>query len=189
MELIQGLSLKEHIAQGGLSPLQARPYFEGIIAALTYAHGLGIVHRDVKPENVLISSEGLVKLMDFGLARDREVKTVTKFGSAVGTAEYMAPEQVLRAPDRHALTPLSDQYAFGVLVFEVLTGRRPFEWNEPGKLIAMHLSQAPPKLRSLKPSIPQEVENVVLRMLSKEAEHRYADMEEAGRALLAAIDL
>lgn len=189
MELVDGFPLKEFIPPGGLPLAQAWPYLDGIAEGLAHAHSLGIVHRDIKPENVMISKAGQIKLMDFGLARDKEVKTVTRLGSAIGTAEYMAPEQVTRGPDRSGLTDKTDQYALGVLIFEVLTGRRPFEWNDPVKLITMHVTQAPPLLSSLRPDLPRELDRVIARMLHKEAEARYPSVKDALQAFHAAAGL
>jgi hypothetical protein len=186
MELVEGVPLKGYIPAGGLSFSEASRYLRGIVDALTHAHSLGIVHRDIKPENVMVAHDGKVKLMDFGLARDKDVKTVTKIGNAIGTAEYMAPEQILRGPERSGLTQKTDQYGLGVLIFELLTGRRPFEWDDPAKLITMHVTQAPPSLRSFRADVPDHVEEVVARLLSKEVEDRYPSVEEAGNALFLA---
>ncbi len=186
MELVDGIPLKKFIGPQGMDATEAMRFLAGIVEGLSYAHSLGIVHRDVKPENVMIARGGHAKLMDFGLARDKEVKTVTKIGSAIGTAEYMAPEQILRGPERAGLTDKTDQYALGILIFEVLTGSRPFEWDDPAKLIRMHLSQAPPTITSRRPDIPAAVDAVVARMLHKEADERYPSIAEAGAALFAA---
>ncbi len=189
MELVDGIPLKKFIGPQGMNTTEAMRFLAGIVDGLSYAHSLGIVHRDVKPENVMIARGGHAKLMDFGLARDREVKTVTKIGSAIGTAEYMAPEQILRGPERAGLTDKTDQYALGILIFEVLTGSRPFEWDDPAKLIRMHLSQAPPTITSRRPDVPKAVDEVVARMLHKEAEERFVSVAEAGAALFAAAGL
>lgn len=188
MELVDGIPLKKFIGPQGMDTTEAMRFLSGVVAGLSYAHSLGIVHRDVKPENVMIARGGHAKLMDFGLARDRDVKTVTKIGSAIGTAEYMAPEQILRGPERAGLTDKTDQYALGILIFEVLTGSRPFEWDDPAKLIRMHLSQAPPTISSRRPDVPAAVDAVVARMLHKEADERFATIAEAGAALFAAAE-
>lgn len=188
MELVHGLPLSLQIPQGGLPTPHAVAWIPGILEALAHAHSLGIVHRDLKPENVMITSEGQVKLLDFGLARNQEVRTVTVMGSAVGTPAYMAPEQVTRAPSRGGLTDRSDQYALGVLIFEMFTGRRPFEWDDPVKLITMHLAEDPPSVRDFRPDLPEGVERVLLQMLAKEPEARFPSVKEAGTALLQALE-
>jgi len=184
MELVDGIPLKDYIPEGGLSLHQALPYIEGVVKGLAYAHQLGIVHRDIKPENVMVSKSGRVLLMDFGLARDQSVKTVTRIGSAIGTAEYMAPEQITRGPERSGLTEKTDQYALGILIFEVLTGRRPFEWDDPIKLINMHVTQEPPALTSIRPDMPKALDAVIARMLRKESEERYPNVTDAYQDLL-----
>ena len=186
MELVDGIPLKKFIGPQGMDISEAMRLLVGVVEGLSYAHSLGIVHRDVKPENVMIARGGHAKLMDFGLARDKEVKTVTKIGSAIGTAEYMAPEQILRGPERAGLTDKTDQYALGILIFEVLTGSRPFEWDDPAKLIRMHLSQAPPTISSRRADVSPAVDQVVARMLHKEVDERYTTIAEAGQALFAA---
>jgi serine/threonine protein kinase len=179
MEIIDGLPLKEHIPATGIALKDATACLAGIVAGLEYAHSLGIVHRDIKPENVMLTSDGHLKLMDFGLARDRTVKTVTRLGSSVGTAAYMAPEQVMRGPERSELTEHSDQYALGVLIFELLTGHCPFQWDDPIKLISMHLTQEPPALTSVRPDLPVALDLVLAKMLSKDVDERYPSVRAA----------
>ena len=189
MEYVDGLPLNRYIPEGGLPMETAMQFIVGIIEGLAYAHGQGIVHRDLKPENVMVSSQGLVKLMDFGLARNQEVVTLTMMGSAMGTPAYMAPEQVMRGPNRAGLTDRSDQYALGVLIFEILAGRRPFDWDDPIKLVTMHLTEAPPAITSFRPDVPLAVEAVITRMLAKEPEERYPSVKEAGAALFLAAQI
>lgn len=187
MEFVDGTSFTRLIPPEGLALADAMAFLPGIVEGLAHAHSLGIVHRDLKPDNVMVTSNGRVKIMDFGLARNQEVNTVTTHGTAMGTPQYMAPEQILRGPDRSGLTDRTDQYALGVMIFEALTGRRPFEMDDdPMKLILMHINQAPPSLTALKPDLPPEVEGVVQRMLAKEPEQRYPSVKEAGAALFLA---
>lgn len=187
MEFVEGTSFSRLIPPEGLALSDAMAFLPGIIEGLAHAHSLGIVHRDLKPDNVMVSSNGRVKLMDFGLARNQEVNTVTMHGTAMGTPQYMAPEQVLRGPDRSGLTDKTDQYALGVMIFEALTGRRPFEVDDdPMKLILMHINQAPPSLTALKPQLPAELDGVVQRMLAKEPDERYPSVKDAGAALFVA---
>ena len=157
-----------------------------MIEGLAYAHSRGIVHRDLKPENVMVTSTGRVKLMDFGLARSREVKTVTLTGSVMGTPAYMAPEQVLNGPSRGALTDRSDQYALAVLIYEVLSGRRPFEGEDPMALIMSHINDPPASLTEFLPDIPVKFADVLLKMLAKSPRERFETVKAAGCALLKA---
>lgn len=183
MEYVDGVSLGRCIPEGGLGLAGAMKYLPGVIEGLAYAHSLGIVHRDLKPDNVMVSRNGPVKLMDFGLARNQEVQTVTVHGAAVGSPEYMAPEQILRGPTRSGLTDKSDQYALGILIFELLSGRRPFEWDDPIKLINMHLNEDPPAITDFRADVPVGVEKVLSKMLGKEPEDRFDSVREAGAAL------
>jgi serine/threonine-protein kinase len=162
-------------------------FIPGIVQGLAYAHSLGIVHRDIKPENVMVTKAGQVKLMDFGLARNQDVKTVTSFGFAMGTPEYMAPEQILRGPDRSGLTDKTDQYALGILFFVLLAGKHPFEWDDPVKLVMMHVKAETPGIRTLRPDVPEAVEAVLQRMMSKDPIHRFESIKDAGKAIYTAI--
>lgn len=184
MELVHGKPLSKGIPPGGIGIAEAMPIISGVIEALAYAHSHGIVHRDLKPDNVMVTSASKVKLMDFGLARNREVKTVTVVGHAMGTPAYMAPEQVLNTPSRDALTDRSDQYSLAVLIYEVLTGRRPFENPDPMAIIMQHLNDPPPPISDFNPSIPRACESTLLRMLAKSPRDRFASVKEAGASLL-----
>lgn len=187
MEYVQGKTLDRCIPSDGLGLSEAFPIVSGVTEALAYAHSQGVVHRDLKPENVMICHDGFVKLLDFGLARNQHVHTVTLAGDAVGTPAYMAPEQVLRGPERSGLTDRTDQYALGVLIYEVLCGRRPFEWDDPIKLVAMHLTDEPPSILEFRSDLPSGVEAVLNKMLRKDPEARYGSIKEAGTAFLKAI--
>lgn len=186
MELVRGQSLCSWLQGRKLDVVQAMDILSGVVEALAYAHSQNIVHRDLKPSNVMVTETGRVKLMDFGLARNQEVKTLTMHGSALGTPAYMAPEQVLNGPERTALSDRSDQYALGIMVYEVLTGRRPFDQEDPNQLIMQHLTAAPPPICKLNPALPRALDAVLLRMLAKNPEERYSSVREAGAALLAA---
>jgi len=186
-EFVEGTPLSKKISRHGMPLQELAPILEQIVEGLGYAHGLGVVHRNLKPDNVMVREDGGVKLVDFGLARDQNVETLTKAGRAIGTPEYMAPEQVTRMPSRKELTDKTDQYALGVLIFEALSGRRPFEWDDPVKLIEMHVREIPPSLSQFCPDLPGAVEAVVARMLSKRAEDRFASVHEAGQAFKAAL--
>ena len=182
MELINGQPLSDLVGNKGMSLTEVMNYAPSIFDALAYAHKLEIVHRDLKPDNVMVTQKGLVKLMDFGLARNREVKTVTVTGSVMGTPQYMAPEQIMSGPRTDGLDDRSDQYAFGCMLFEMLCGRRPFEHDEPMKIIMMHLTADPPELATYRSDIPPAVEAVLKKMLSKSPDSRYGSMQEAAYA-------
>ena len=184
MELVQGRTLHSVVRAQVLPVDEAMTYVAGLVEALAYAHSKGIVHRDLKPENVMISRAGKIKLMDFGMARSQEVKTVTAMGVVVGTAAYLAPEQCANSPHRDALTDRSDQYSLAVLVYEILARQRPFESRDALAMITMHMTQPPPPIREFRPDLPEALEKVLLKMLSKLPEARYPSVKEAGLDLL-----
>lgn len=186
MELVDGKPLTDFIPQKGLGVAESMRYLPGIVEALAYAHNLGIVHRDLKPDNVMVTKAGKVKLMDFGLARDQQVKTLTVAGTAMGTPAYMAPEQVLTGPSKANLNVKSDQYALGVLIYELICGRRPFEDEDPMKVIMQHLSSPPPPVSQFCAGVPAPVEAVLAKMLEKDPAKRFQSVKEAGEALMTA---
>ena len=177
MELVHGKPLRP--PPGGFSLSEFRAYLPGLLAGLRYAHDLGIVHRDLKPENLMVMANGQIKIMDFGLARSHEMKTVTATGTALGTPAYMPPEQILGGSP----TPLSDQYSLGVTFYEMLCGRRPFEHEELMALIQAQLNEEamPPSL--YREDIPLEVEQVVMQMMCKQPERRFRDLKAVQQAL------
>lgn len=187
MELINGQPLSELVGNTGMPLSEVMKYAPAIFDALAYAHKLEIVHRDLKPDNVMVTQKGLVKLMDFGLARNREVKTVTVTGSVMGTPQYMAPEQIMAGPRTDGLDDRSDQYALGCMLFEMLCGQRPFDHDEPMKIIMMHLTADPPDLATYRADVPEAVEAVIKRMLCKSPDDRYSSMQEAAYAFEKAV--
>jgi serine/threonine-protein kinase len=152
-----------------------------ICRGLQAAHEQGIIHRDIKPQNVLIDAKGEVKLMDFGIARMTEAsEAMTQAGLIVGTPHYMSPEQV----QGKTLDPRSDVYSLGVLIYEMLAGRRPFEAPSLTGVLTAHITEAPKPLIELRPEVGEGVNAIVMRSLAKDPKARYAD---AG-ALLADLD-
>lgn len=177
MELVRGQSLRSQMAANGIPPKKMLSLVAPIFEAVHYANKRGVAHRDLKPENVMISHEGKVKVMDFGLARSHDSSKVTATGSVLGTPAYIAPEQI------HGHFNLaSDQYALGVMCWEFLTGRRPFEEENPVSLIMKHLSEPVPSLAALRPDL-EKFAKVLERMLAKNPEDRYRDLEHALNSL------
>ena len=152
-----------------------------LASALAAAHAAGVVHRDLKPDNVMITRGGRVKLLDFGLAKWAEAPTVTEKGVVVGTAAYMAPEQ-LRGSESGAA---GDLWAFGVVLYHMLTGQRPFGGERRGMVHAI-LYEDPPLLRELRPDVPEALERIVSRCLTKEPQERYPDADAILAELAAA---
>ena len=193
MELLEGTPLDRYIAKKKrLSVQEAMPILRGIARAVDAAHGKGILHRDLKPENVflLFDEDGAVnaKLLDFGLVKllsDAGASHKTKTGTPMGTPYYMSPEQC-RGKDVDGRT---DVYSFGALVFEVLTGRIPFDGESAMDILVKHMTVDPPSASSLVPELSAEIDSVVKRMMAKEPEHRPATLGESVDALGLAVGI
>jgi serine/threonine-protein kinase len=175
MEYIEGRTLKELLVARGPSPLGiAIDYTRQILSALRFAHRNGIVHRDIKPHNVIVDGEGRVKVMDFGIARAGAASQMTEAGSIIGTAQYLSPEQARGAP----VDQTSDLYSTGIVLYELLTGTVPFTGETPVEIAMKHLSQAPVPPSTHRPEIPRDLDYVVLRALAKDPSDRYHSAEE-----------
>ena len=173
-ELIEGVTLRDKIPEGGLPLKRALDYFSQLLEALEYAHARGIVHRDLKPDNMMVDNHGRLKLMDFGLARDQRVPALTVAGGVMGTPDYMAPEQLGDDPRPN---PLSDQYSAGLILYRLLCGRLPFDDQDTVALIYATVHQQPPSPRRFRPELTPELEEMVLRMLAKEPALRFPDLK------------
>ncbi len=180
MEYVQGKSLKEEIAERGpLPPEESVRIARQICEALRHAHAHHIIHRDVKPHNVLITPEGRVKVADFGIAGAATGSTVTYPGALLGTVYYFSPEQ---AQGRYG-DQRSDLYALGVVLYEMLTGQVPFEGESPISVALKHIREAVPSPREINPRVPPSAERVVLKAMAKEQERRYQTAAEMLRDL------
>jgi serine/threonine-protein kinase len=174
MEFLDGRSLKELIVSRGPAPVSvAIDYTRQILAALRFAHRNGIVHRDIKPHNVLVDGEGRLKVTDFGIAR-AGASQMTEAGSIIGTAQYLSPEQAKGAP----VDQTSDLYSVGVVLYELLTGVVPFSGDTPVEIAMKHLSAVPDPPSSHRSEIPRELDKVVMRALAKDPHERYQTAEE-----------
>jgi beta-lactam-binding protein with PASTA domain/tRNA A-37 threonylcarbamoyl transferase component Bud32 len=174
MEYLDGRSLKELITSRGPAPLNvAIEYARQILSALRFAHRHGIVHRDIKPHNVLVDAEGRVKVTDFGIAR-AGTSQMTEAGSIVGTAQYLSPEQARGT----GVDQRSDLYSLGIVLYELLTGTLPFNGDTPVEIAMKHLSQTPELPSALRPELPHELDLVVTRALAKDPDARYQNAEE-----------
>ncbi|CAA9468855.1 MAG: Serine/threonine protein kinase PrkC, regulator of stationary phase [uncultured Solirubrobacteraceae bacterium] len=182
MEYLRGSSLKDLVRRGPLEPRYAVELVVQVLKAARFAHRNGIIHRDLKPHNVMLDDEGRVKVTDFGIAR-AGASDMTETGSVMGTAQYLSPEQA----QGHAVTASSDLYSIGVMLFELLTGRVPFEGESPVTIALRHVSEAPPAPSQLNPAVPPALDAVVLRALAKEPRERFADADEFVAALTAAV--
>ncbi|MGB2873917.1 MAG: Stk1 family PASTA domain-containing Ser/Thr kinase [Gaiellaceae bacterium] len=174
MEYLDGRSLKELIVGRGPAPIKvAVDYARHVLAALGFAHRHGIVHRDIKPHNVLVGPEGRLKVTDFGIARSG-ASQMTEVGSIIGTAQYLSPEQARGSP----VDQTSDLYSVGVVLYELLTGQVPFTGDTPLEIAMKHLSEVPKPPSELRPEVPHDLDLVVLRALAKDPADRYSTAEE-----------
>jgi beta-lactam-binding protein with PASTA domain/predicted Ser/Thr protein kinase len=174
MEYVDGRSLKELIVSRGPAPIHvAVEYARQILSALRFAHRHGIVHRDIKPHNVLVDSDGRVKVTDFGIAR-AGASQMTEAGSIVGTAQYLSPEQA-RGSD---VDQRSDVYSLGIVLYELLTGTVPFNGDTSVEIAMKHLSALPEPPSAKRSEIPRDLDLIVLRALAKDPSDRYQSAEE-----------
>jgi serine/threonine-protein kinase len=191
MEYVEGRTLKELIRSRGLCPVPvAIAYTRQILSALRYAHRHGVVHRDIKPHNVIVDPEGVVKVTDFGIAR-AGASQMTEEGAIIGTAQYLSPEQARGAP----VDQTSDLYSAGIVLYELLTGEVPFTGDSPVEIAMKHLTEIPPRPSALRPEVPEDLDLVVVHALAKEPADRYqsaaamdADLETVARGGHVATD-
>jgi beta-lactam-binding protein with PASTA domain/predicted Ser/Thr protein kinase len=181
MEYVDGPSLKD-LVKGGMSTKDAIDFTRQILKAARFAHRKGIIHRDLKPQNVLIDDEGRARVADFGIARGGENSDITATGSVMGTAQYLSPEQAQGKPT----TPQSDIYSIGVILYEALTGRVPFEGDSAVAVALKQVSEAPRRPSAINPDIPPALDAVVMRALAKDPEARFKDADAFLKALDAA---
>jgi len=179
MELLSGRSLADELRDGPLEPERVRRFALEALDALEEAHGAGIVHRDVKPGNMLLTHDDHVKVADFGIAKIAEQPDLTLTGEVLGTAAYLAPERLAG----ETATPASDLYSLGVVMYEALTGRRPFVGTSPVELARAIEANHAARVRDLRPETEPELANVVERALRKRPQDRFADATEMAAAL------
>jgi eukaryotic-like serine/threonine-protein kinase len=181
MEYVDGPSLKD-LVKGGMGSKDAIDFTRQILKAARFAHRKGIIHRDLKPQNVLIDDEGRARVADFGIARGGENSDITATGSVMGTAQYLSPEQAQGKPT----TPRSDIYSIGVILYEALTGRVPFEGDSAVAVALKQVSETPRRPSAIKPDVPPALDAVVMRALAKDPEARFTDADAFLKALDAA---
>jgi beta-lactam-binding protein with PASTA domain/tRNA A-37 threonylcarbamoyl transferase component Bud32 len=175
MEFVEGTDLKALLRRvGRLDPQQAARIAAQTCEALAYAHGLGIIHRDIKPQNILLTPDGAVKVTDFGIARAANSATITETGTVLGSVHYLSPEQA----KGESVGPAADLYALGVVLYELLTGRLPFEGESPIAIALRHIHDPPPPPRRFRPDLPPRLEGIILRALAKSPQHRYRSAQE-----------
>ncbi|PRB18293.1 Stk1 family PASTA domain-containing Ser/Thr kinase [Microbacterium sp. MYb62] len=185
MELVKGTLLKDIIAAGPVPVEDAVHYVDGILEALDYSHRAGVVHRDIKPGNVMVTDKGQVKVMDFGIARavSDSSSTVAETTQIIGTAAYFSPEQAKGEP----VDARADLYSTGVVLYELLTGRQPFRGESPVAVAYQHVSETPVPPTEVNEDAPGALDPIVLRALAKDPYQRYPDAAHFRAALDAAV--
>jgi len=184
MELVKGTLLKDIISAGPVPVADAVRYVDGILEALDYSHRAGVVHRDIKPGNVMVTEKGQVKVMDFGIARavSDSSSTVAETTQILGTAAYFSPEQAKGEP----VDARADLYSTGVVLYELLTGRQPFRGESPVAVAYQHVSETPVPPTEVNEDAPGALDPIVLRALAKDPYQRYPDASQFRAALDAA---
>ena len=182
MRLIDGKTVHELLENGPLPPHRAVGITEQIAAALHAAHRVGLVHRDVKPSNILVTDEDFAYLIDFGIARSAGATKLTSTGSTIGTLAYMAPERL----STDTSDARADVYALTCVLHECLTGSQPFPGDSVERQVAGHLTLAPPRPSALQPGVPAQMDRVIATGMAKNPEHRYATTRELATAARAA---
>lgn len=175
MEYVKGMTLKQYITQyAPLEPARSVEIMKQLTSAIAMAHQNQIIHRDIKPQNILMDEEGNVKITDFGIAMALTATSFTKTNSVLGTVHYLSPEQARGG----IATKKSDIYSLGIVLYELLTGELPFSGESAVSIALKHLQSETPSVRAIVPTIPQSLENVVLKATAKDAQHRYFTVEK-----------
>src|SRR5580704_17989226 len=180
MEYVDGETFAQMIRRRGPIPEQeAVPLFRQALLGIGYAHRAGILHRDIKPSNLMLNKNGLVKVMDFGIAKVMGVQGMTRTGTQLGTLAYMSPEQI----QNRNVDIRSDIYELGITLYEMLTGHLPFEGDSEFQIMQDHVYKAPPPPRTYYPYLGEGIERVVLKSIEKNSDARYQTVEHFGAAL------
>ncbi|WP_174613224.1 Stk1 family PASTA domain-containing Ser/Thr kinase [Virgibacillus ihumii] len=185
MEYVDGMTLKEYIQRyGPINIEESLDIMKQITSAIAHAHANGIVHRDIKPQNILIDTYGQVKVTDFGIAMAMSATALTQTNSVMGSVHYLSPEQARGG----MATKKSDVYSLGIVLFELLTGRLPFFGETPVSIALKHLQSDTPSVKRFNPDLPQSVENIVLKATAKDPFHRFETVYDMEDSLDTALD-
>jgi serine/threonine-protein kinase len=180
MEFVEGQTL-ENLLKQGRPPLETGiDYVRQTLEALNYAHHDGVIHRDVSPANLMVTEKGLVKLMDFGVAKSLGDLRLTDGGSMIGSLYYMSPEQVKGSTDPD---PRSDIYSAGAILYEIVTGKKPFDYEDRFSLMVAQVEEQPRPPSQIDPALPTELDHIILKALAKEPSQRYTSAKEFVTAL------
>jgi eukaryotic-like serine/threonine-protein kinase len=179
MEYVDGVTLASRLQQGAIPPADAVSYSEQLLGALSYAHKLNVIHRDVKPANMMLTPKGVVKLMDFGIARPNNEAGMTVTGTTLGSLNYMSPEQVRGEP----VDQRSDLYSMGVSIYEMVTGQLPFRGHSNYSVMSAHLQEQPQPPIILRPDLPNGLSEIILMAMAKDPKDRFQSAEAFSNAL------
>jgi serine/threonine-protein kinase len=179
MEYVEGMTLGERLEQGPISPTEAVNYSEQVLGALSYAHRRNVIHRDIKPANMMLTPEGVVKLMDFGIARSSGDTGLTMAGTTIGSLYYMSPEQV----KGETTDARSDLYSLGVSLYEMVTGQRPFRADSDYSIMAAHVQELPRPPVELRSDLPAALNEIILTAIAKEPGRRFQSADAFRNAL------
>jgi serine/threonine-protein kinase len=180
MEFVRGLTLKQLIEASDILPTPvALRIAKQLCAGLAAAHEVGVIHRDIKPQNIIIEAAGGLKIMDFGIARLQEERGMTAEGTVVGTPDYMSPEQARGT----ALDFRSDIYSTGVVLYEVFTGTLPFDGDTPLAVVLKHIQENPPSPQARNPKIDPKISQIILKCMQKDPKDRYQSVNDLYEAL------
>lgn len=184
MELVEGQTLARTIENSPLPVRKSVDYISQVLRALSYAHGKGIIHRDIKPANMMLTPAGVIKLMDFGIAKASADQRLTRTGTTMGSLAYMSPEQIRAEP----LDARSDLYSLGASLYEIVTSRRPFQGDSDYALMAAHLEKSPVPPIQVDASLPPALSEIIMRALAKDPAQRFESADAFRRALESVID-
>ncbi|MEG0380291.1 MAG: Stk1 family PASTA domain-containing Ser/Thr kinase, partial [Kurthia sp.] len=185
MEYVKGMTLKQYIVEyAPLAPTRCVEIMTQLTSAIGMAHQNQIIHRDIKPQNILMDEDGNVKITDFGIAMALTATSFTKTNSVLGTVHYLSPEQARGG----IATKKSDIYSLGIVLYELLTGELPFSGESAVSIALKHLQAETPSVKAVVPSIPQSLENVVIKATAKEVRHRYFTVEKMREDLETVLD-
>ena len=182
IEHSRGITLKKYMSRTGKLPVrEAVSFTEQILRALDHAHSKGIIHRDIKPQNIMLLKNGMIKVADFGIAKLPSAETVTVTDKAIGTVYYISPEQASGKP----IDPRSDLYSVGVMLYEMVTGTLPFSADSPVSVALMQIHNTPRPPRALCPELPLGLQQIILRAMEKDPDRRYQSAREMLRHIVA----
>jgi eukaryotic-like serine/threonine-protein kinase len=183
MEYVDGTTLATRLQQGPIPPGEAVNYSTQLLSALSYAHKLNVIHRDVKPANMMLTREGVVKLMDFGIARPNNEQGMTVTGTTLGSLNYMSPEQVRG----EAVDQRSDLYSMGVSIYEMVTGQLPFRGHSNYSIMSAHLQETPQPPVVLRPDLPKGLSDIILMSMAKDPKDRFQSADAFANALKSVV--